>query len=96
MEKSSFGCPQPEGDPSDDLSRLKQGPRSGEPPPIVQAPSAAPTFWSSHSLSGAVARSTSTILRLDAAAASQTPTGHSFQAVRPLYRRSSMRGWSLA
>src|SRR5580693_10461539 len=55
----------------------------------------APTLASSHATIGLAARRTSTTLVLALAVASQGATGHSFQQISPLYRSSSILGWSL-
>ena len=72
--------------------RLRAAPGAG--PARAQVPSATPTLASTHRRNGAEARSTSTIRFLAAAVPSHAPTRHSFQADRPLWRSSSMRGWS--
>src|SRR5438105_5567560 len=53
-----------------------------------------PTWVSSQALSGRAAPKKSTTRCLALAVPIQAATGHCFQAMRPLWRNSSMRGWS--
>jgi len=54
-----------------------------------------PTWVSSHWFSGRAATRKSTTRSLALAVPIQAATGHCFQAMRPLWRNRSMRGWPL-